>query len=102
MVNKQTILSDIEYQKFKYLLMHSSSFSFSITEYFYHINNTSSNVVCLQERPKVFLTLDELTRDYPYICEQEEVKQRPPLFIKDVQQLLLFALGGIAGTFKPR
>lgn len=46
----------------------------------------------LQQKPKLFLTLDELTRHHPASNGTTQVKQLPPLFIADVQHLLLYAL----------
>ncbi|XP_060606665.1 uncharacterized protein LOC132758972 [Ruditapes philippinarum] len=53
-------------------------------------------------KPKVFLTLDELIRDDPVQTEVGEVKVPPPLFMADVQHLLLYALQGKDASIKPR
>lgn len=53
-------------------------------------------------KPKVFLTLDELTRDDPLQTEPGEVKVPPPLFMADVQHLLLYGLQGNDASMKPR
>lgn len=54
------------------------------------------------QRPKVFLTLDELARDDPVQTLLGEVKVPPPLFMADVQHLLLYAMQGIQASIKPR
>ncbi|XP_053384351.1 uncharacterized protein LOC123561923 [Mercenaria mercenaria] len=53
-------------------------------------------------KPKVFLTVDELTRDDPVQTDIGEVKVAPPLFMADVQHLLLYALQGKDASIKPR
>ncbi|XP_048764666.2 RNA exonuclease 5-like isoform X2 [Ostrea edulis] len=55
------------------------------------------------EKPKVFLTLEELAREnvshFETDLKEEEI---PPLFISDVQSLILFAVQGSACRMKPR
>ncbi|KAL3876811.1 hypothetical protein ACJMK2_034605 [Sinanodonta woodiana] len=53
------------------------------------------------QRPKVFLTMDELTRDFPGLPD-EEMKQQPPLYMLDVQHLILYAMMLEHAAFKPR
>ena len=64
--------------------------------------NISPVFVLFQQKPKLFLTLDELTRDHPVESGTDEVKPIPPLFITDVQHLLLYALQGVYASIKPR
>ncbi|KAL4239595.1 exonuclease [Mactra antiquata] len=54
------------------------------------------------QRPKLFMTLDELAQDDPLQTDPEEVKVPPPLFMADVQHLLLYALQGMQASIKPR
>lgn len=56
----------------------------------------------LQQRPKVFLTLDELAQDDPVQTDINKLKVPPPLFMADVQHLLLYALQGQQASIKPR
>ncbi|KAH3864150.1 RNA exonuclease 5-like [Dreissena polymorpha] len=60
------------------------------------------NKELIMQRPKVFLTLDELTRDNPHHVDDNGVKIRPPLFMSDVQHLLMFAVLQEYSSFKPR
>ncbi|KAK3599309.1 hypothetical protein CHS0354_028674 [Potamilus streckersoni] len=53
------------------------------------------------QRPKLFLTMNELTRDFPGLPD-EGMKQQPPLYMLDVQHLILYALMQERAAFKPR
>ncbi|WAQ96452.1 YFE9-like protein [Mya arenaria] len=54
------------------------------------------------QRPKVFLTLDELARDNPHHIDDNGVKITPPLFMTDVQHLLMYAVLNVHSSFRPR
>lgn len=55
------------------------------------------------EKPKVFLTLEELAKENtPNFGTDLKDEDIPPLFISDVQSLILFAVQGSACKIKPR
>ena len=59
--------------------------------------------VLLQERPKIFLTLEELARENTANFRTDlKDEDMPPLFISDIQSLILFAVQGSACKVKPR
>ena len=55
-----------------------------------------------QQKPKIFLTLDELARDNPHHVDENGVKLTPPLFMTDVQHLLMYAVLNVYSSFRPR
>jgi len=55
-----------------------------------------------QQKPKVFLTLDELARNNPYHVDDSGITVTPPLFMSDVQQLLMFSVTNVHSSFRPR
>ncbi|XP_078317997.1 uncharacterized protein LOC111120909 isoform X2 [Crassostrea virginica] len=55
------------------------------------------------ERPKIFLTLEELARENTANFRTDlKDEDMPPLFISDIQSLILFAVQGSACKVKPR
>ncbi|CAG2189106.1 REX1 [Mytilus edulis] len=55
------------------------------------------------EKPKVFLLLDELQMQHSRQVSQDlTFKEMPPLFLLDLQHLLLYAAQGNVSTYKPR
>lgn len=55
------------------------------------------------EKSKVFLTLDELALDYgAMLCKESPAPSLPPLFMMDVQHLLLYAIQGNLSSYRPR
>ncbi|CAC5366692.1 REX1 [Mytilus coruscus] len=55
------------------------------------------------EKPKVFLLLDELQFQHSRQMSQDlTFKEMPPLFLLDLQHLLLYAAQGNVSTYKPR
>lgn len=59
--------------------------------------------ISFQEKPKVFLTLEELAKENtPNFGTDLKDEDIPPLFVSDVQSLILFAVQGSACKIKPR
>ncbi|KAJ8319337.1 hypothetical protein KUTeg_004428 [Tegillarca granosa] len=55
------------------------------------------------ERPKIYLTLDELASQHGrMISHDTNTKELPALFMLDLQHLLLFAIQGNISSYKPR
>lgn len=64
---------------------------------------TTCNLISFQEKPKVFLTLEELAKENtPNFGTELKDEDIPPLFVSDVQSLILFAVQGSACKIKPR
>ncbi|XP_060076075.1 RNA exonuclease 5-like isoform X2 [Ylistrum balloti] len=56
-----------------------------------------------QDKSKLFLTLDDLASEYGVmLCKESPVPTLPPLFMMDVQHLLLYALQGNLSSYRPR
>lgn len=61
------------------------------------------SLISFQEKPKVFLTLEELAKENtPNFGTELKDEDIPPLFVSDVQSLILFAVQGSACKIKPR
>ncbi|XP_021379448.1 putative RNA exonuclease NEF-sp isoform X2 [Mizuhopecten yessoensis] len=55
------------------------------------------------DKPKVFLTLDALALEYgAMLCKESLISTLPPLFMLDVQHLLLYAIQGNLSSYRPR
>ncbi|XP_033737235.1 RNA exonuclease 5-like [Pecten maximus] len=55
------------------------------------------------ERAKIFLTLDDLASDYgAMLCKESPAPTLPPLFMMDVQHLMLYAIQGNISSYRPR
>lgn len=64
---------------------------------------TTCSFISFQEKPKVFLTLEELAKENtPNFGTDLKDEDIPPLFVSDVQSLILFAVQGSACKIKPR
>lgn len=64
---------------------------------------TTCSLISFQEKPKVFLTLEELAKENtPNFGTELKDEDIPPLFVSDVQSLILFAVQGSACKIKPR
>ena len=68
------------------------------------LSNTSQKSVgfFFQQKPKVFLTLEEMVPFRPMPNEPVEEDEIPPLYVMDLQQLLLYGIQGNRASYKPR
>lgn len=68
-----------------------------------YVSGTTCSLISFQEKPKVFLTLEELAKENtPNFGTELKDEDIPPLFVSDVQSLILFAVQGSACKIKPR